>query len=225
MPQVHGASRDVLAFARQVLEREASSSTDNPLVFVDTGEMISGGNFHGQPVALALDAAAMAVAELANISERRVEQLVNPHLSSGLPPFLAPDSGLNSGFMIAQVTAAALVSENKVLAHPASVDSIPSSAGREDHVSMGATAALKLAMIHDHVRTVLAIELLCAAQGIDLRRPLATTRPLEAVHAAIRAKVPAMMEDRPLSPDIAAMRELIDDGTLLDTVRRAGVAL
>jgi histidine ammonia-lyase len=223
MPQVHGASRDVLAFARQVLEREAASSTDNPLVFVDTGEMISGGNFHGQPVALALDAAAMAVAELANISERRVEQLVNPHLSSGLPPFLAPDSGLNSGFMIAQVSAASLVSENKILAHPASVDSIPSSAGREDHVSMGATSALKLAQIHDHVRNVLAIELLCAAQGIDLRRPLATTRPLEAVHAAIRAKVPAMMVDRPISPDIAAVRALIDDGTLLETARRAGV--
>ena len=223
MPQVHGASRDVLAFARQVLEREASSSTDNPLVFVDTGEMISGGNFHGQPVALALDAAAMAVAELANISERRVEQLVNPHLSSGLPPFLAPDSGLNSGFMIAQVSAASLVSENKILAHPASVYSIPSSAGREDHVSMGATSALKLAQIHDHVRNVLAIELLCAAQGIDLRRPLKTTRPLEALHAAIRAKVPAMMVDRPIAPDIVAVRALIDDGTLLDTARRAGV--
>ena len=234
MPQVHGASRDVLAFARGVLEREAGSSTDNPLVFVDDthgpdgllhdqlplGEMISGGNFHGQPVALALDAAAMAVAELANISERRVEQLVNPHLSSGLPPFLAPDSGLNSGFMIAQVAAASLVSENKVLAHPASVDSIPSSAGREDHVSMGATAALKLAMIGDHVRTVLAIELLCAAQGVDLRRPLRTTPRLEAVHAVIRARVPAMMEDRPVSPDIAAVRALIDDGSLL---RAAGV--
>ncbi|HTR49439.1 MAG TPA: histidine ammonia-lyase, partial [Kofleriaceae bacterium] len=213
MPQVHGATRDVLAFARTVLEREAASSTDNPLVL--DGEMISGGNFHGQPVALALDAAAIAVAELANISERRVEQLVNPHLSSGLPPFLAPDSGLNSGFMIAQVAAAALVSENKVLAHPASVDSIPSSAGREDHVSMGATAALKLHLIHDHVRTVLAIELLCGAQGIDLRRPLRTTKPLEAVHAAIRATIPAMMVDRPLAPDIAAMRALIDDGSLL----------
>jgi histidine ammonia-lyase len=232
MPQVHGASRDVLEFARTVLEREAASSTDNPLVFPDSpgeknfalgeGEMISGGNFHGQPVALALDAAAMAVAELANISERRVEQLVNPHLSSGLPPFLAPDSGLNSGFMIAQVAAAALVSENKVLAHPASVDSIPSSAGREDHVSMGATSALKLHMIHDHVRTVLAIELLCAAQGIDLRRPLTTTKPLEAVHAAIRARVPAMMVDRPLQPDIAAVRSLIDDGTLIEAARSAG---
>jgi len=219
MPQVHGATRDVLAFARQVLEREAASSTDNPLVFVDddrgSGEMISGGNFHGQPVALALDAAAIAVAELANISERRIEQLVNPHLSSGLPPFLAPDSGLHSGFMIAQVAAAALVSENKVLAHPASVDSIPSSAGREDHVSMGATAALKLAQIESHVRDVLAIELLCAAQGIDLRRPLRTTAKLEAIHAVIRSRVPAMMVDRPLSPDIAAVRGLIDDGSLI----------
>jgi len=222
MPQVHGATRDMLGFARTVLEREAASSTDNPLVFIDGpdgDEMISGGNFHGQPVAIALDAAAIAIAELANISERRIEQLVNPHLSSGLPPFLAPDSGLNSGFMIAQVSAAALVSENKVLAHPASVDSIPSSAGREDHVSMGATAALKLATIHDHVRLVLAIELLCAAQGLDLRRPLRTTKPLEAVHAVIRAKVPAMMVDRPLAPDIAAVRALIDDGSLVAAVR------
>jgi histidine ammonia-lyase len=225
MPQVHGASRDVLDYARGVLEREANSSTDNPLVFVNddgTGEMISGGNFHGQPVAIALDAAAIAVAELANISERRVEQLVNPQLSSGLPPFLAPHSGLNSGFMIAQVTAAALVSENKVLAHPASVDSIPSSAGREDHVSMGATAALKLATIHDHVRTVLAIELLCAAQGIDLRRPLTTTAPLEAVHAVIRAVVPPMMKDRPIAPDIIAVRAMIDDGSLLAAAAAAG---
>jgi histidine ammonia-lyase len=225
IPQVHGASRDVLAFARTVLEREAASSTDNPLVFPDSDEMISGGNFHGQPVALALDAAAMAIAELANISERRVEQLVNPHLSSGLPPFLAPDSGLNSGFMIAQVAAAALVSENKILAHPASVDSIPSSAGREDHVSMGATAALKLAQIHDHVRDVLAIELLCAAQGLDLRRPLRSTRPLEAVHAVIRSKVSAMRVDRPLAPDIAAMRGLIDDGSLVEAVRSTGVTI
>jgi histidine ammonia-lyase len=223
MPQVHGASRDMIGFARTVLEREAASSTDNPLVFVDTDEMISGGNFHGQPVAIALDAAAIAVAELANISERRVEQLVNPHLSSGLPPFLAPDSGLNSGFMIAQVAAASLVSENKILAHPASVDSIPSSAGREDHVSMGATAALKLATIHDHVRSVLAIELLCAAQGLDLRRPLRSTKPLEAVHAAIRARVPMMRVDRPLAPDIAAVRALIDDGSLVEAARAAGV--
>lgn len=224
MPQVHGATRDALAYARTVLEREANSSTDNPLVFAG-GDMVSGGNFHGQPVALALDFATIAIAELANISERRVEQLVNPHLSSGLPPFLAPEPGLNSGFMIAQVAAAALVSENKVLSHPASVDSIPSSAGREDHVSMGAHAALKLAQVHDQVRTVLAIELLCAAQGIDLRRPLTTTAPLEAVHAAIRAAVPAMMTDRPLAPDIVAVRRLIDDGTLVAAARGAGVAL
>jgi len=225
MPQVHGATRDMLGYTRAVLEREANSSTDNPLVFADTGEMISGGNFHGQPVAIALDAAAIAVAELANISERRIEQLVNPHLSSGLPAFLAPDSGLNSGFMIAQVSAAALVSENKILAHPASVDSIPSSAGREDHVSMGATAALKLATIHDHVRTVLAIELLCAAQGVDLRRPLTTTRPLQAAHDCIRAVVPALTNDRPLYVDIAAVRRMIDDGVLLAAVRGAGVDL
>ena len=176
VPQVHGASRDVQGFARQVLEAEANSSTDNPLVFVDPahpfgGEILSGGNFHGQPVAHALDMAAIAIAELANISERRLEQLVNPALSSGLPPFLAPEPGLNSGFMIAQVAAASLVSENKILCHPASVDSIPSSAGREDHVSMGATAALKLASVHDHVRTVIAIELLAAAQGLSLRLP------------------------------------------------------
>jgi histidine ammonia-lyase len=223
MPQVHGASRDVLDFAVAVVEREANSTTDNPLVFADDsrpdgGEMISGGNFHGQPVALALDAAAMAVAELANISERRVEQLVNPHLSSGLPPFLAPDSGLNSGFMIAQVAAASLVSENKVLCHPASVDSIPSSAGREDHVSMGATAALKLATVHDHSRTVLAIELLAAAQGIDLRAPHRPARRLDAGLAVIRAKVSAMMTDRPIYEDIRAVRALIDDGSLVAAV-------
>jgi histidine ammonia-lyase len=220
MPQVHGAARDVLAFARAVLECEANATTDNPLVFVDPGaahggEILSGGNFHGQPVALALDAATPAVAELASISERRVEQLVNPHLSSGLPPFLAPESGLHSGFMIAQVAAAALVSENKVLAHPASVDSIPSSAGREDHVSMGATAALKLAQVHDHVRDVLAIELLAAAQGLDLRRPLRPARRIEPVHALLRRSVPPMMVDRPLYEDIRAVRALIDDGSLI----------
>src|SRR5205814_2407965 len=155
---------------------------------------------HGQPVALALDAAAIAVAELANISERRVEQLVNPHLSSGLPPFLAPDSGLNSGFMIAQVSAAALVSENKVLAHPASVDSIPSSAGREDHVSMGVHAADKLLRIVDNVRNVLAIELLCAAHGVDLRAPHRPAAALAAAHATVRARVPPLATDPPGYP-------------------------
>jgi len=218
MPQVHGATRDTLAYVRGVLEREAASATDNPLVFVADGtedDIVSGGNFHGQPVALALDFATIAVAELANISERRLEQLVNPHLSSGLPPFLAPSSGLNSGFMMAQVSAAALVSENKILSHPASVDSIPSSAGREDHVSMGAHASLKLAQVHDHVRTVLAIELLCAAQGLDLRAPFRPGPGLRAAHAHLRAHVPAMMTDRPISPDIATVRRLIDDGSLL----------
>ena len=220
MPQVHGATRDVLSYARDVLEREANATTDNPLVFLDEraphgGVLISGGNFHGQPVALALDAATMAVAELANISERRIEQLVNPHLSSGLPPFLAPESGLNSGFMIAQVSAASLVTENKVLSHPASVDSIPSSAGREDHVSMGALSALKLAQVHDHVRTVLAIELLCAAQGLDLRRPLRPGPRLQAAHDCIRARVAPMYQDRPIYEDIRAVRMLIDSGELL----------
>src|SRR5262249_13221680 len=156
-----------LGFARQVLEREAQSATDNPLVFAEDEEVLSGGNFHGQPVAIALDFAAIALAELANISERRIEQLVNPH-PSGLPAFLGKESGLRSGFMLAQVTAAALVSENKMLAHPASVDSIPSSAGREDHVSMGVHAAHKLREVVQNVETVLGIEALCAAQAIDL---------------------------------------------------------
>jgi histidine ammonia-lyase len=223
MPQVHGATRDVIDFARGVLEREADSTTDNPLVFVDPaaphgGDIVSGGNFHGQPVAIALDAAAIAVAELASISERRIEQLVNPALSSGLPPFLAPQSGLHSGFMIAQVAAASLVSENKILCHPASVDSIPSSAGREDHVSMGATAALKLAQVHDHVRDVLAIEILAAAMGLDLRGPVRPARLLQAAHAHIRARVSPMMTDRPLYEDIRAVRALIDDGSLVAAV-------
>ena len=221
MPQVHGATRDTLAHARAVLEREAQSVTDNPLVFADTDEVISGGNFHGQPVALVLDFSTIAIAELGNVSERRIEQLVNPHLSSSLPPFLAPDSGLNSGFMIAQVTAAALVSENKVLSHPASVDSIPSSAGREDHVSMGAHAAMKLAQVHEHVRLVLAVELLCAAQGLDLRAPLQPGPGLAAAHAAIRKHVSPMMVDRPISPDIMAVKQIIDDGSLLAAVEGA----
>src|SRR5262249_24821288 len=175
MPQVHGATRDALVWASEVLTREVNSVTDNPTVLLDGelgAELVSGGNFHGQPVALALDLAAIELAELANISERRVEQLVNPALSTGLTPFLAPNSGLNSGFMIAQVASASLVSENKVLCHPASVDSIASSAGREDHVSMGSISAKKLAQVIANVQASLAIELLTAAQGIDQRRPL-----------------------------------------------------
>ncbi len=226
MPQVHGASRDMLAFARQVVECEAGSSTDNPLVFEEAehplgGVLISGGNFHGQPIAIALDAAAIAVAELANISERRIEQLVNPALSNGLPAFLAPDSGLNSGYMMAQVTAASLITENKVLAHPASVDSIPTSAGREDHVSMGPLAATKLRQIVNRVRTVLAIEFLCAAQGLDLRRPLVPGPKLQAAHACIRRHVEPLTEDRFMAPDIASIRALVDSGEILEAVANA----
>ncbi|HZS36990.1 MAG TPA: histidine ammonia-lyase, partial [Polyangia bacterium] len=220
MPQVHGATRDALAYARTVLEREAEAATDNPLVFAESDEMISGGNFHGQPVALALDFAGIAAAELANIAERRIEQLVNPHLSSGLPAFLSPDSGLNSGYMMAQVSAAALVSENKILAHPASVDSIPSSAGREDHVSMGVHAADKLSRIVDNVRNVLAIELLCAAQGVDLRAPHRPAAALADAHATVRARVPHLETDRPVYRDVISVRALIDDGAVAAAVRR-----
>jgi histidine ammonia-lyase len=207
MPQVHGATRDVVDHVWQVIERECNAATDNPLAFMgpDGLELISGGNFHGQPVAMAADYLAIGLAELANISERRIEQLVNPALSSGLPPFLAGDSGLHSGFMIAQVTAASLVSENKVLCHPASVDSIPSSANREDHVSMGTLAARKARVVAEHVEIVLAIELLCAAQGMYLRRPLTADAGIEAAIACIRERVPPLMGDRLLYPDISSI--------------------
>lgn len=220
MPQVHGASRDALGWAGEVLTREVNSVTDNPTVFLTEGgaELVSGGNFHGQPVALALDLAAMALAELGSISERRVEQLVNPALSNGLPPFLAPHSGLHSGFMIAQVASAALVSENKVLCHPASVDSIPTSAGREDHVSMGSIAARKLGQVVENVRNSLAIELLSAAQGLDQRRPLRPSAGVAAAHAAVRRVVPELTADRPLHRDIAAAADLLRSGELLRAV-------
>jgi histidine ammonia-lyase len=224
MPQVHGASRDALAWAVEVCEREMNSVTDNPAVFVnDAGEaeVTSGGNFHGQPVAFALDLAAIALAELANVSERRVEQLVNPTLSSGLTPFLARDSGLNSGFMIAQVASASLVSENKVLCHPASVDSIPSSAGREDHVSMGSISAHKLARIVSNVRACLAIELLTAAAGLDQRLPLVPGAGAAAAHRAIRKLVPPLDDDRPLHTDIARVAHLVQSGELEASVSEA----
>lgn len=224
MPQVHGATRDALAWAREVFERELIAATDNPLIFVgDEGsaEVISGGNFHGQPLALALDLAAIATAELANISERRVEQLVNPALSSGLPPFLAPRTGLDSGFMMAQVTAAALVSENKVLAHPSSVDSIPSSAGKEDHVSMGSIGAMKLSRVVTHVRMGLAIEGMVAAQGLDLRAPHMPGSGVAAAHRAVRAQVPTLTEDRPLHIDMEACAKLIESGELVRSAEAA----
>ncbi|HVY49431.1 MAG TPA: histidine ammonia-lyase [Minicystis sp.] len=224
MPQVHGATRDALAFAHDVLLREANSVTDNPTVLLDGpdgAELISGGNFHGQPVAIAADLAAIAVAELANISERRVEQLVNPALSTGLTPFLAPQSGLNSGFMIAQVASASLVSENKVLCHPASVDSIPSSAGREDHVSMGSIGARKLQQVVENVRASLAIEILTACAGIDQRRPLTPARGVAAAHAFVRRVVPELVDDRPLYRDIEAVAALLASGDLVRAVEDA----
>ncbi|HIA04908.1 MAG TPA: histidine ammonia-lyase [Myxococcales bacterium] len=220
MPQVHGATRDSLKYVRQVLEVEINAVTDNPLVF-DDDRILSGGNFHGQPVAIALDLAAIGIAELANISERRIEQLVNPALNSGLPAFLAPNVGLNSGFMIAQVTAAALVSENKRLAVPASVDSIPSSANREDHVSMGMHSAVKALEVLTNVETVLAIELLCAGQGIDFRRPLRSAPGVEAAHAVLRKYVEKLQDDRILYPDIHLALELLQSTELLDAAESA----
>ncbi len=229
IPQVHGATRDALAFVRAVLEREANSVTDNPSVFVGEGseeaDLISGGNFHGQPLALALDFAAIACAELANISERRVEQLVNPALSTGLTAFLAAGSGLHSGFMIAQVASASLVSENKVLCHPASVDSIPSSAGKEDHVSMGSVSALKLRRVIENVRHSLAIEIMTAAAGLDQRKPLTPSRGVRAALAKVRTRIAAMTEDRPLYKDIAEAATLIEDRALVAAVEESVGAL
>jgi len=203
MPQVHGAVRDVPADVETKLAVEMNAATDNPLVFARDGATLSGGNFHGAPMALAADFLTIALAELASIAERRTEKLTNAAFS-GLPPFLVEDAGLNSGFMMAQVTAAALVSENKTLAHPASVDSIPTSADKEDHVSMGMWAALKCRRVATNTLRVLAIELLAAAQGIDLLRPLETSAPLERLHALVRERVPRWTVDRELGPDLAA---------------------
>ena len=244
MPQVHGASRQAFAHAREVLSIEINSATDNPLVFSD--QVISGGNFHGQPLALVLDYVGIALAELANISERRTERLVNPALSNGLPAFLTRNGGLNSGYMIAQYTAAALVSENKVLAHPASVDSIPTSANQEDHVSMGTISARKARTIMQNLRRVLAIELLCAAQGLDLRcgvidavpdighisgsksgkftpgshtdHGLKAGRGVEAAYRYVRGLIPFLEEDREMHLDMARAEEIIASGDLLRVV-------
>ncbi len=202
MPQVHGAVWGALDHIGQVLETESNSVTDNPLVFPETGQFLSGGNFHGAPVAFALDYLAQVMTALMSISERRIEQLVNPNLSSGLPAFLITNTGLNSGLMIAQVSAASLVTEGKVLSHPASVDSIPSSANREDHVSMGMTAALKALTVVDYAEKVLAIESLCAAQGIDLRLPLKPGPRLQQIHDGFRKRVPFLTEDTHLAPHI-----------------------
>ncbi len=220
VPQVHGAARDVLRFARGILEIEINAVTDNPIVFPDSGDVVSGGNFHGEAPAMALDALAIAAAEIASISERRIERLMNPALS-GLKAFLTPDPGVNSGLMMAQVTAAALVSENKILAHPASVDSISTEAGQEDHVSMGPIAARKARRVVDHALKVVAIETLCACQALDLNPSLRPGRGVLAAHGAVRPVVPFMDTDRVLADDIGAVEGLIRDGRLIEAVRSA----
>lgn len=214
-PQVHGASKDAINYVKEKVEIEINSVTDNPIIFPETKEGISGGNFHGQPMALSFDFLGIALAELANISERRLERLVNPALS-GLPAFLVEQGGLNSGFMIVQYSAAALVSENKVLAHPASVDSIPSSANQEDHVSMGTISARKSKEIMENVRRVLAMEIMCACQGIDLRGNKGLGKGTAPVYHALRERVPKLMEDRPLYEDINNCEELLIDGTIIN---------
>jgi histidine ammonia-lyase len=233
MPQVHGAVRDTIAHCRGVMEIETNSAVDNPLVFVrraqsvqgasapsmTEGDILSGGNFHGEPVAFALDFLAIAISALAGISERRLERMVNPALSEGLPPFLAPGAGLNSGFMMPQVTAAALVSENKVLAHPASVDSITTSGNKEDYVSMGMHASTKLKRIVDNARNAIAIEAMAAAQALDFLAPLKSSKRCRAAHTAIRSVCATMERDRVMYQDFARISELIASGKLAEALR------
>jgi len=209
--QVHGAAREALRFVHDVFDKEANAATDNPMVFAETREIVSGGNFHGAPVAIAADLLTIALAQFATISERRSDRLVNPVLS-GLPAFLTGHGGLQSGLMMAQVTAAALTSELKTVAHPASVDTIPTSANKEDHVSMSMAAALKTMRALELARGVLAVEILCACQAIDLLAPLGTSPPLARVHGFIRAHVPTLVDDRPPSRDLSAITELITSG-------------
>jgi histidine ammonia-lyase len=217
IPQVHGAVRDTLAFCRRTFEIEMNSAVDNPLVFVKgdgEGDIISGGNFHGEPLAFALDYMAIVLSALAGISERRIERLVNPALNEGLPAFLAPDAGLNSGFMMPQVTAAALASENKGLAHPASVDSITTSGNKEDYVSMGMSAAIKLKRVIANTTNVLAIEACAAAQALDFLAPLKSSPPLQKAHAHIRSVSPKIEHDRVFAEDFAKLAELIRAGAI-----------
>jgi histidine ammonia-lyase len=220
IPQVHGAAREAISFTRSILEIEVNAVTDNPIVFAEDGDLVSGGNFHGQIPALALDVLAIAAANLASISERRIERLMNPALS-GLPPFLTRQPGLHSGLMMAQVTAASLVSENKILCHPASIDSIPTEAGQEDHVSMGPIAARKARKVVAHARLVLAIEMLAACQGLDLLEPLRPGRGVEAARQALRRVVPFMEDDRVLSPDFEAVLAILVDGTIVTAAESA----
>jgi histidine ammonia-lyase len=211
-PQVAGACLDLLEAAAATLLREANAVTDNPLVTAD-GEVLSGGNFHAEPVAFAADMIALALAELGAISERRIALLTDPALNSGLPPFLVADSGINSGFMIAQVTAAALVAENRALATPRATDSLPTSANQEDHVSMATAAALRLAEMGTLLATILGIEIMAACQGLEFHRPLRSSAPLEAAHAALREAVAPWTEDRVMAPDIEAAKRLVERGT------------
>jgi histidine ammonia-lyase len=217
-PLVHGAARDLLAYVEGTVAVELNAATDNPLVLVETGELVSNGNFHGQPVAFALDALAIAVSELANISERRMERLVNPALSDGLPAFLTGNGGLNSGFMIPQYVAASLVSESKALCHPASVDSIPTSAGQEDHVSMGNAAGLKAWQVLANAERALAIELLAGAQAVEFLAPLLPGDGTRAAHDFVRGLSPRLRDDRSLTRDIEAVGGAIRDGSLLEAV-------
>jgi histidine ammonia-lyase len=221
-PQVHGAVRDALAYAEGVVAIELNAATDNPIVLAERGEVLSNGNFHGEPVAIALDALKIALAELGSIAERRVERMLNPALSNGLPPFLTADGGLNSGFMIPQYVAAALVAEDKVLAHPASVDSIPTSAGQEDHVSMGATAAVHLWRVCENVEHVLAVELLCGAQALDFLAPLRPGPAVAAAQVEVRAISEHVDADRSLAGDIRAVAGRVRDGSLLAAIERGG---
>jgi histidine ammonia-lyase len=215
MPQVHGAVRDALDYVARTFSVEMNAATDNPMVFALTSELLSGGNFHGEPVAIACDVLAIAAAELGSISERRTERLVNPALS-GLPAFLTRQGGLESGLMIAQVVAAALASESKTLCHPASVDSIPTSANKEDHVSMGVTAARKAARVVANTRRILAIELLAASQALDLLEPLHSSPAIEAARARCRLDVPARTDDRILAPEIETLAGLLENGAVVD---------
>jgi histidine ammonia-lyase len=217
IPQVHGACRDAIRYVKDVIERELNAVTDNPLVFPVEGEILSGGNFHGAPIAMALDFLSIALAEMANISERRVAMMMDSSFSE-LPDFLTPKPGLNSGLMLAQITAAALVSENKTLSHPASVDSIPTSANKEDHVSMGANAANKMWQVLENTQRVLAIELLSAAQSVDLRAPLHPGEYIMVAHNHLRNKVPFLVHDRQLSEDIEKAVELVSNFELLRAV-------
>jgi len=212
MPQVHGAVRDALRHARGIVETEAGSATDNPLVFSDTGDVLSGGNFHGAPLALAFDYAAIAMTDLISITERRIDRLVNPDANEDLPPFLTRQAGTSSGFMMLQVTAVALLSEAKVLAHPASIDNVPTDGGKEDHVSMGMTAATKLRSLVGLAEHALAIELITAAQGLEYRAPLAPGRGVKAAYDVVRARVLPLLTDRSMSADIQGIAEAVRQG-------------